>query len=245
VLLTPVPDTATEFGELVALLTTVTVPLALPVTLGANTTFRFAVCPAESVVPLIPLVTLNPEPLTLICEMVKLEFPVFFAATSSGIDPPRISLPKFKLVVASEIVRVAVVPVPLKAIVCVALVALLLIVTVPVTPPAAAGLNATVKFKVFAGPSVNGVESPLILNPAPLTLTLDTVTLDEPVFSSCTVCEFVVPSGTLPKLTLYGVFANGPRCSAPCPSTMSEEKITAARSRKLYAKYRRLCRRPK
>ena len=232
-LLTPVPDTATEFGEFVALLISVTVPLTLPVVLGANTTLRFAVCPAEIVVPLMPLVTLNPEPVTLICEMIRLEFPVFFTATSSGIDPPRISLPKFKLVVASEIVRVAVVPVPLKAMVWVALVALLFIVTVPVALPEAVGLNDTVKFSVFAAPSVNGVESPLILNPVPLTLTLDTVTFDPPVFFSCTVCEFVVPLATLPKPTLDGVFANVPRCSSPCPCAALEEKITATRIKRL------------
>lgn len=183
VLLTPVPDTATEFGELLALLISVTVPLALPVTLGANTTFKFAVCPAEIVVPLIPLATLNPEPVTLICEMVRLEFPVFFTATSSGIDPPRISLPKFKLVVASEMVRVALAPVPLNAIVYVGLVvALLLIVTLPVTLPEAVGPNATVKLEVCAAASVSGNDIPLNLNPVPLTVALEIVTLVLPVF---------------------------------------------------------------
>jgi hypothetical protein len=43
VLLTPVPATAIEFGEFVALLTSDTVPLTLPVTFGANTTFNSAV----------------------------------------------------------------------------------------------------------------------------------------------------------------------------------------------------------
>ncbi len=182
-LLTPVPDTATEFGELVALLTSVTVPLALPVTLGANTTFRFAVCPAEIVVPLIPLVTLNPDPVTLICEMVRLEFPVFFTATSSGVDPPRISLPKFRLIVASEIVRVALAPVPLNAIVYVGfVVALLLIVTLPVTLPEAVGPNATVKLDVCPADNVNGTDNPLSLNPVPLTVALEIVTLVLPAF---------------------------------------------------------------
>jgi hypothetical protein len=183
VLLIPVPDTATEFGELLALLTSVTVPPALPVTLGANTTFKFAVCPGEIVVPLIPLVTLNADPVTLICEMVRLEFPVFFTATSSGIDPPRISLPKFKLVVASEMVRVALAPVPLNAIVYVGFVAaLLLIVTLPVTLPEVVGPNATVKLEVCAAASVSGNDIPLSLNPVPLTVALEIVTLVLPVF---------------------------------------------------------------
>ena len=43
VLLTPVPATETEFGELVALLVIVTFPVTLPVALGAKTTFISAV----------------------------------------------------------------------------------------------------------------------------------------------------------------------------------------------------------
>jgi hypothetical protein len=244
-LLTPVPVTATEFGELVALLTSVTTPLTLPATLGANTTFNSAVCPAAIVLPLTPLVTLNPVPATLICEMVRLEFPVFFTATCSGLVPPTISLPKFKLDVNNEMVRVAVVPLPLNAMVCVESVALLLIVMVPVTLPVTVGPNATAKFKVFAGASVNGVEIPLNLNPVPLTVALEIVKLAAPVFFSCTVCEFVVPSATLPKLMLDGVVVNVPRPSA-CPFAVPGEKIAASRNKKLQAKYRQLrCQRSK
>ncbi len=206
---------------MVALLTSVTVPLTPPVTLGANTTFRFAVCPAEIVVPLIPLVTLNPEPVTLICEMVKLEFPVFFTASSSGIDPPTISLPKFRLVANSEMVRVALAPVPLNAIVYVGFVAaLLLIVTLPVTLPEVGGPNATVKLDVFPAANVSGNDIPLSLNPVPLTVALEIVTLVLPVFFNCTVCEFVVPSATVPKLTLDGVVATVPALElTPVPLT--------------------------
>ena len=115
VLLTPVPLTAMPFGELVALLTTLTVPLTLPVTLGANATFNSAVCPAATVVPVIPLPTLNPLPVTLIAEIDKLEFPVFFTATPNWLVPPTTSFPKFRLEVEREMVRVAVPPVPLSA----------------------------------------------------------------------------------------------------------------------------------
>jgi hypothetical protein len=115
VLLTPVPVTASEFGEFVALLTRDTAPLTLPVAFGANTTFSSAVCPAASVVPATPLVTLKPVPVTLTAEIVRLEFPLFFTATCSGLDPPMTSLPKFRLVVPSEMIRVALPPVPLSA----------------------------------------------------------------------------------------------------------------------------------
>lgn len=44
VLLTQVPVSAAEFGEFVALLISVTVPLTLPVAFGLNATFSSAVC---------------------------------------------------------------------------------------------------------------------------------------------------------------------------------------------------------
>jgi hypothetical protein len=217
VLLTAVPDTASEFGEFVALLTRDTVPLTLPVTLGANTTFNSAVCPAAIVVPVIPLVTLNPVAATLISEIVKLEFPVFFTATCNVLDPPTTSLPKFRLVVPSEIVRVALAPVPLSAIVYVAFVALLLIVTLPVTLPETAGLNPTVKVDVCPADSVNGSEIRLSWKPVPLTVALEIVTLFPPVFFSCSDCEFVVPIATVPKLTLDGVVATVPAALVVTP----------------------------
>ena len=57
VLLTPVPETAMAGAVFVALLTTVTFPLCVPVVFGAKTMFIVADCPAASVAPLMPLVT--------------------------------------------------------------------------------------------------------------------------------------------------------------------------------------------
>jgi hypothetical protein len=219
VLLTPVPVSATPLGVFVALLVIVTLPLTLPVALGAKTTFISAVCPAAMVVPLTPLVTLNPVPVTLIPETVKLELPVFLTVTPSGIAPPTISFPKFRLDVESEIVRVALAPVPLSAIVCVGFVALLLMVTLPVTLPDVVGANATVKLLLCAAASVRGIVMPLSLNPLPLTVALERVTLVPPVLFNCTVCEFVAPSATEPKLTLDGVVAIVP---APVPVPLTE-----------------------
>jgi len=218
-LLTPVPVSPAEFGELVALLINVTVPRTIPVAFGANTTFNSAVCPAATVLPLTPLVTLNPVPVTLIWEMVRLEFPVFLIASCSGLVPPTISFPKFRLEEPSEIVLVALAPVPLNAMVYVAFVALLLMVTVPVTLPEADGPNATVKLDVCPADSVLGKEIPLSLNPVPLTVMLEMVTLLPPVFFNCTVCEFVVPSATVPKLTLDGVVVTVPGAVTPVPLT--------------------------
>ena len=170
-------------------------------------------------VPIIPLVTLNPVADMLISEIVRLEFPVFFTATCNVLDPPTISFPKLRLDVPSEIVRVAAAPVPLSAIVYVGFVALLLMVTLPVTLPEAAGLNPTVKVDVCPADSVSGNEIPLSLKPVPLTVALEIVILAVPVFFNCTVCEFVVPFATVPKLTLAGVVATVPAAVTPVPLT--------------------------
>jgi len=99
------------------LLVMVTFPVTLPVTVGAKTTVISAVCPAAIVAPIKPPLIPNPAPVMPTCEMVRLEFPVFFTATPRGINPPTTSFPKFKLDVESEMVRVALPPVPLRAMV--------------------------------------------------------------------------------------------------------------------------------
>lgn len=134
------------------------------------------------VVPKVPLSTLNPAPVTPICEIVRLEFPVFLTATPSGIDPPTTSFPKFKLDVESEMVRVALPPLPLRAMVYVGFEALLLIVTLPVALPEVDGANAIVKLFVCEAARVKGAVMPLIVNPVPLAVALEIVKLVPPVF---------------------------------------------------------------
>jgi len=77
----PVPESATTKGEFVALLTTVTLPARLPVEAGAKLTLKEAVCPAArlkgSAIPLV----VKPAPLSMICEMETLEFPVLEIVT--------------------------------------------------------------------------------------------------------------------------------------------------------------------
>lgn len=82
------------------------------------------------------------------------------------------------------------------------LLALLLIDTFPVTLPVAFGENIT--FKVADWPAA--IVAPLTplpaLNPVPLTLTPDTVTLAFPVFFTATPMVFELPTTWLPKLML-------------------------------------------
>jgi len=125
-----------------------------------------------------------------------------------------ISLPKFRLVVPSEMVRVETPSGPrLSANVYVGFVVAVALdrKRLPVTLPEDVGLNPTVKLDVCAAASVSGTRNPAQLKAcAAHRWPPEIVTLAPPVFFSCTDCEFVVPFATVPKLTLDGVVANVP-----------------------------------
>src|SRR5580704_15273077 len=55
------------------------------------------------------------------------------------------------------------------------------------------------------------VESPLTLNPVPVTVTCETVNVALPEFARVMLCELLFPTATLPKLAEFGVAdATGP-----------------------------------
>jgi len=85
------------------------------------------------------------------------------------------------------------------------LVALLAMLTLPVTAPAADGSNVTVSVAVCEGVRTKPDATPEELKPEPEVVTPETVTLELPVFVSVTVNEVDVPSLTLPKLKLDGL----------------------------------------
>ena len=90
----PVPLSEIVAGELVALLTTATLPARLPAEAGANVTLKEVDWPAArfsgSVIPLV----LNPVPVALTCEMEMLEFPVLEIVTLCVALVPVVRLPK-------------------------------------------------------------------------------------------------------------------------------------------------------
>jgi hypothetical protein len=117
----------------------------LPVTfcaaIGLKITFSEALCPAPRLSGvLIPLVV-KFEALTLICEMVALEFPVLVIVTGWELELPTLMPLKFRLKGFAESVAVAAVPVPLSATILGELGALLLTLTLPVKFPAVVGAN--------------------------------------------------------------------------------------------------------
>ena len=77
----PEPESGIEMGELVAVLTTDTLPVALPVTAGANRMLKLADCPTDNVTGNPRPLTLKPAPVALIMETEILELPVFVRVT--------------------------------------------------------------------------------------------------------------------------------------------------------------------
>jgi hypothetical protein len=100
---------------------------------------------------------------------------------------PVVTFPKFMLVELKESVRVAAVPVPLNGNAVGEFGALLTIETVPVTAPTEAGWNCTLNVLAAPGFSESGRLNPLVLKPAPATLTWLIVSKPVPVLLTCMV----------------------------------------------------------
>lgn len=82
---------------------------------------------------------------------------------------------------------------------------MLVIETLPVSLPAAEGLNCTPKEKCIPGATATGVPAPDSAKPVPLTLICEIVTCALPILLSVTVCDAELPVFTLPKLRLLAL----------------------------------------
>ena len=157
-----------------------------------------------SVVPEATPLAVKPAPETTTLEIVMLAFPVFFRVTLRELLLPTLTLPKLKLVGFAVITYVAATPVPLSATAKGDPGALLVIDMLPLTLPAAVGAKAALNATLAPAATVCA-ESPVWLKPTPVTLTWEIVRLAVPVFFKVIACELLVPTTTLPKLTLDGV----------------------------------------
>lgn len=94
------PLAATVSGEFGASLTTEIVPLELPEAVGEKTTLKLTDCPFGTYAGRFRPVTLNPVPVTLICEIVAWAVPVFEIVTSCELLEPATTF--WKLAVVGE-----------------------------------------------------------------------------------------------------------------------------------------------
>ena len=121
---------------------------------------------------------------------------------------PTLTFPKLRVEVLSPRRRVAATPVPLREMESGELGALLTRVIVPMTLPAELGPKTALNVAVLPAAMVTGAVIPVVLKPAPVTVTEEIVTVAPPPFARLTVCELLVPVVTLPNAALDGVAFN-------------------------------------
>jgi hypothetical protein len=84
-------------------------------------------------------------------------------------------------------------------------VALLITLTLPLTFCATVGANATVSVADWLGAKTVPDVMPLVPNPAPVTVTLEMVTFEFPLFVRVTPNELLLPMFMFPKFKLVGL----------------------------------------
>src|SRR5207245_2476639 len=162
---TPVPLSATVAGEFGALLEIDTEPLKLPAAFGANCTLKFPLCPGPSVVGIARPLKLNPVPVTVACEIVKLAVPLFLTCIVCEFVFPDTTEPKLAL--DGVTLNPACTPVPVTA-ASAFTPSLFVTVKLPVAAPLVVGANFTASVTLCAGAIVKGTVAPLTEIPLPL-----------------------------------------------------------------------------
>lgn len=91
--------------------------------------------------------------------------------------------------------------------------------TEPLALPAFVGVKVTVNVTCCPAATVAGIASPLRPNPGPLVLADEIVRASVPVLLNWIVCEFDLPTTTLPNETCVG---DTPNCELATPVPLSE-----------------------
>ena len=170
------------WGELVALLVTVTLPERLPVVAGSNVTVKEVDCPAARARGGVKPETVKPAPASVSCEMVTPAFPVLAKVTVCVALVPVVRLPKLSEVGEGVIWRVGETPEPARATTSGELGALLTSVRLPVKLLAEAGVKPTEKANEVPGATESGTARPVKVKPVPARVACVTLRFAVPLF---------------------------------------------------------------
>lgn len=198
---TPVPVSAIVRDELFALLVTVTVPVALPPVVGANTTFKVAVAAAFNVKGVVIPFSLKPVPLAAMLEIWTGAVPVLVNLICCVPLPPVFTLPKLSEAgFGCNCPNVALDPVPARETVSVGLTGSLLVMDkVPLAAPAVVGWKERPAVADWPAGIVFGVAIPLTPNWAPESETTEIVRSALPEFDIVRLKLLVEPTPTVPN----------------------------------------------
>lgn len=158
---------------------------------------------------------LKPAPVVVAWVMVTLEPPVLVRVSDSVELLPICTLPKLRLDGFAPSAP-AVTPVPERGMLSVGFEPLLMIARLPLTLPADDGANTTLKVLLCPAVRVKGKLRPLTLNPAPVAVACEIVTLEPPELVTVSDRVELLPICTLPKLRLEGFAVSDP-AATPVP----------------------------
>src|SRR6266852_522861 len=165
----PVPVTGTLSG--VALLAMPTAPAALPATPGEKRTVSATEFPGVTVAGSAGPLMLNPVPVMVVREMIKLAFPESLRVRVCVFDAPMGTLPNATFDGTAAIFGIM--PTPLNVTVRFGLLALLVIATLPVAVPMAVGVKVIFKEAWLPLAKLTGTVIALAEKPVPVTATLE------------------------------------------------------------------------
>src|SRR3989442_943665 len=190
-------------GELGALLTSETLPDALPVVVGADCMLKVLDCGGARVSGKISPLMLKPAPVTLPCAMVKLALPELVKVRFCTPLVPTSTLPK--LTVAGVTESCGCTPVPLRAMEIGRASCRergeISVVAVSLKKKA----NCTLKGLDCPGGRVSGSGRTMRVSDWSVDVCCSVVKLALPELVKVRFCTPLVPTSTLPKLTLGGV----------------------------------------
>ena len=226
---TPEPDKGTLRVELLALLTTLAVPLPAPLLCGEKMMLNVPVPPAETVNGT-DVFEVKPDPLMLIAETCTEAFPVLERVTVFVLLEPTVTLPKDTLGGFALTVPIAeVTPVPVRETTGLDPPALLEIVAAPEAAPAAVGLNRNDAVYVLPAVTVRGKVVEIRLKPEPVTAIPEMIRSAFPELVIAAVFVLVLPTVTLPNAREVGAtLIAGAGVDTPVPSKDTEVGEPAA-----------------
>ncbi len=189
----PVPEsTMVRFG-FEAFEVTVRLPLAAPLALGLKVTVNEVLWPAERVRGKDRPLRLNPAPVAVAAEIVRLDPPELVSVSDRLEFPPVCTVPNTRL--AGLGVRVpAVTPVPDSGILRLGFDPLEVTLIEPVAAPLVVGAKRTLNEALWPAGRVRGRERPLRVNPDPVAAAAEMVMDDPPEFVSVPASDFELPT---------------------------------------------------
>ena len=183
---------------------TVKLPLAAPLALGEKTTVNEVLWPEFSVTGSVSPPKLNPVPLAVTAETVRLDPPLLVKVSDKLELLPSCTLPKPTLV-GFAVSAPRVTPVPESGMLKVGFEPLDVMAMLPLAAPLPVGANITVNDALWPALNVKGKAKPLRVKPLPVRVARETVRLDAPELVRVADCVWLLPTWTFAKPMLLGL----------------------------------------